>query len=124
MARTRRPEEDNQSDDHEGIELYDATTHFGSIRNDTEDQHHDMSLRADEQPLLNGDGEDGQLRGNAAGDDIDGLPKDPADREGGSAAPGLFVWLLTLSAGLSGLLFGCTSVLTFALIEMTSAGLC
>ena len=68
-----------------------------------------MSLRADEQPLLNGDGEDGAAsQGATVGIDGDGLPKDPAGHEAGaSAALGLYVWLLTLSAGLSGLLFGC-----------------
>lgn len=32
----------------------------------------------------------------------------PSVSKSPDAAPGLFVWLLTLSAGVSGLLFGCT----------------
>ncbi|CAK7223574.1 hypothetical protein SCUCBS95973_005225 [Sporothrix curviconia] len=85
-----------------------------------------MSLRADEQPLLNEDEEDGPSRRTAAGDDDgddDGLPIDaPGQEAGASAAPGLFVWLLTLSAGLSGLLFGYdTGVISATLVSIGTA---
>ena len=44
-------------------------------------------------------------------DDDDDAPRDdelePTAVEAREAAPGVFVWLLTLSAGISGLLFGC-----------------
>ncbi|KAL1901412.1 hypothetical protein Sste5346_001817 [Sporothrix stenoceras] len=80
-----------------------------------------MSLRADEQPLLHDEGEGSGLLRNGS-DDIDGLPKDPADREEGSSAPGLFIWLLTLSAGLSGLLFGYdTGVISATLVSIGTA---
>ncbi|KJR87057.1 MFS transporter, SP family, solute carrier family 2 (myo-inositol transporter), member 13 [Sporothrix schenckii 1099-18] len=116
MARARRLEEDNGSDNHEGIEF--------NIRGDRSSEDN-MALRADEQPLLHGDGEDGGLLGGntVARDDIDGLPKDPADgEEGGAATAGLFIWLLTLSAGLSGLLFGYdTGVISATLVSIGTA---
>ncbi|CAK7217047.1 hypothetical protein SBRCBS47491_003029 [Sporothrix bragantina] len=82
-----------------------------------------MSLRADERPLLNGDEEDGPSQRIIAGDDDDDLPKDPAGQEAGaSAGLGLFVWLLTLSAGLSGLLFGYdTGVISATLVSIGTA---
>lgn len=39
--------------------------------------------------------------------DEDGDLEDAAGLEEGPQKPNLFVWLLTLSAGISGLLFGC-----------------
>lgn len=70
-----------------------------------------MAQREDEQPLLNEDGEIGQPQSPVNDDVVGDLTKVPAGQEAGvSSAPGLFVWLLTLSAGLSGLLFGCAFV--------------
>lgn len=121
MARTRRIEEDNQIDDHEGIELRTRD----NSNQERSDYNDDMSLRADEQPLLHDEGEGSGLLRNGP-DDIDGLPKDPADREEGgldaAPPPGLFIWLLTFSAGLSGLLFGYdTGVISATLVSIGTA---
>ncbi|CAK7271492.1 hypothetical protein SEPCBS119000_004635 [Sporothrix epigloea] len=82
-----------------------------------------MAQRTDEQPLLDEGGEAGRPQRHVGGDDIDDLPKDPAGQEAGATAgPGLFVWLLTLSAGLSGLLFGYdTGVISATLVSIGSA---
>jgi MFS transporter, SP family, solute carrier family 2 (myo-inositol transporter), member 13 len=62
-----------------------------------------------EEPLIgngegsyrNPDGEEGQ--------EFD-TPIDPTLLQDNLQSPGLFVWLLTFSAGISGLLFGCKSL--------------
>jgi SP family myo-inositol transporter-like MFS transporter 13 len=57
-----------------------------------------MADQADE-PLI--------ARGHESHQDIGPIDRD--DREDNLRQPGLFVWLLTFSAGISGLLFGCES---------------
>lgn len=62
-----------------------------------------MEMASLEAPLISN-------RDQADDDDDDALNDDlpePILAGTGEAAPGLFVWLLTLSAGISGLLFGC-----------------
>ncbi|CAK7198983.1 hypothetical protein SEUCBS139899_001651 [Sporothrix eucalyptigena] len=121
MARPRQGELDDDDDDDDVIELYETTAHIN--RGDVDEDPVTMSLRADEQPLLNGDEQDGPPRRIVAGDDDDDLPKDPDGRESGvSSGLGLFVWLLTLSAGLSGLLFGYdTGVISATLVSIGGA---
>ncbi|CAK7565941.1 MAG: hypothetical protein SEPTF4163_003871 [Sporothrix epigloea] len=82
-----------------------------------------MAQREDEQPLLNEDGEIGQPQSPVNDDVVGDLTKVPAGQEAGvSSAPGLFVWLLTLSAGLSGLLFGYdTGVISATLVSIGTA---
>ncbi|EPE07395.1 myo-inositol transporter 1 [Ophiostoma piceae UAMH 11346] len=126
MARSRRLNADNdtghieygRSDydgDDDGIELYNTDD---SIHMST------MTTHADQQPLLTGaDADDDALRhpDDFAADDDD-LPKHPQATSSTSSSPGWFVWLLTLSAGLSGLLFGYdTGVISATLVSIGSA---
>ncbi len=101
MARPRRFGDESNEDD---IELTAAASLANSSAADTS-----MSRRADERPLLQRDDDEDEIWSHEEAPDEDiSVPKAAADQEGGmAAAPGVFVWLLTLSAGLSGLLFGC-----------------
>lgn len=76
-----------------------------------------MSSRSDA-PLLSGadhrdsdhDGEAGPEVGPLHADhDTTADADDPLARKSSAEPPGLFVWLLVVSAGLSGLLFGCAN---------------
>ncbi|OAA67188.1 glycoside hydrolase family 72 [Niveomyces insectorum RCEF 264] len=86
-----------------------------------------MALRADEQPLLVGEdsSDAAHIRdaGEEGGTESDGEPlKDGREQGAAAAAPGLFIWLLTLSAGLSGLLFGYdTGVISATLVSIGSS---
>ena len=119
MARPRRINADNDDaghtgngrsdynggDDDAGIELYSAAASI-----------HTPAM-ADQQPLLTGPGAD-----DFAAADDDDLPKNPLQTSSTASSPGLFVWLLTLSAGLSGLLFGYdTGVISATLVSIGSA---
>ena len=63
-----------------------------------------MADRADEPLMRNENGEGDFDEEEARGHDARG---DLKQLEDGLLRPGLFVWLLTFSAGISGLLFGC-----------------
>jgi len=66
-----------------------------------------------EEPLI-GNG-DGSYR-NPEEEEGQGFdsPNDSTLLQDNLQSPGLFVWLLTFSAGISGLLFGCTSLYSSA----------
>lgn len=56
-------------------------------------------------------------------DDLDDAVESGASVPAGSghadkSSPGLFMWLLTISAGISGLLFGCTSLQSLAHLSL------
>lgn len=56
---------------------------------------------AAEEPLMRGESADADLAAQDLDDDVSLLLEKHLHH------PGLFVWLLTVSAGISGLLFGC-----------------
>lgn len=66
-----------------------------------------MEMDTLQEPLIsNRDPDD---REDVLDDDIQDLPSTSANasHHGDGSSPGLFMWLLTFSAGISGLLFGC-----------------
>lgn len=68
-----------------------------------------MADRADE-PLMRDENGEGDVEDQEAQDQ--NAQEDLKQLEGSLRNPGLFVWLLTFSAGISGLLFGCKSSTT------------
>lgn len=66
-----------------------------------------MEMDTLQEPLIsNRDPDD---REDVLDDDVQDLPSTSAtaSHHGDGSSPGLFMWLLTFSAGISGLLFGC-----------------
>jgi SP family myo-inositol transporter-like MFS transporter 13 len=64
-----------------------------------------------EEPLIGNRDGDYRSAGEEDGPDLD-HSTDPNLLQEDLPTPGLFVWLLTFSAGISGLLFGCKSSLS------------
>jgi SP family myo-inositol transporter-like MFS transporter 13 len=67
-----------------------------------------MADQAEEPLISNGEG---SYRNPSEEEGLEfDLPNDPTLLQDSLKSPGLFVWLLTFSAGISGLLFGCKSL--------------
>ena len=63
------------------------------------------TMSSAEEPLIaNDDASDNHEHNGYASDDDESAPQ---QKDGDDSAPGLFIWLLAFSAGISGLLFGC-----------------
>lgn len=75
--------------------------HF-QIRRKTASAYHAEAMDNPEAPLISQEQRHGELQYDA--DDAD---NEPSSFDKPEAKPGLFVLLLTFSAGISGLLFGC-----------------
>lgn len=69
-----------------------------------------MEMDSLQAPLLSSRDSEDQNDGRLEDDVGSGSTSVLGGGSGDEASPGLFMWLLTLSAGISGLLFGCMSL--------------